>query len=68
MLAPFLIAKEKRPIKRAVDGGDSAAFSGIFLALAFSCSRSESQPVPSPLTHTVRRLNAKFREIQKIET
>jgi len=40
--------------KRAVDGGDSAAFSGIFLASGFSYSQAFSRPAPPPLTPTVR--------------
>jgi len=41
------------PTKRAVDGGDSAAFSSIFLASGFFCSQAFSQPAPPPLTPAV---------------
>ena len=34
-------------------GGDSMAFSSIFLAWGFSCSQTESQPAPSPLSQAV---------------
>lgn len=44
-----------RLTKRAVDGGDSAASTSIFLASGFSCSQALSQPAPPPLTQTVRR-------------
>ncbi len=43
-----------RPTKRALDTGDSAAISGIFLASSFSCSQAESTPAPAPVTQTVR--------------
>jgi len=43
----------RRPTKRALDAGDSAAFSGIFLASSFFCSRTESSPAPTPVTQTV---------------
>jgi len=46
------------PTKRAVDGGDSAAFSGIFLASGFFCSQALSQPAPPPLTRAVGRRSA----------
>ena len=42
-----------RPTKRALDAGDSVAFSGIFLASSFSCSQTESTPAPAPVTQTV---------------
>jgi len=41
--------------KRAADWWDSAAFSSIFLASSFFCSRSESRPTHQPLTQTVNR-------------
>ena len=44
---------KKRPTKRALDAGDSAAFSSIFLASGFSCSQTESTPAPAPVTQTV---------------
>lgn len=44
------------PTKRAVDGGDSARFTSIFLASGFSCSQALSQPAPPPLTQTVGRM------------
>jgi len=42
-----------RPTKRALDAGDSAAFSSIFLALSFFCSQALSTPAPAPVTQTV---------------
>ena len=47
---------QPHPTKRAVDGGDSAASTSIFLASGFSCSQAFSQPAPPPLTQTVGRL------------
>src|SRR6266542_4021701 len=41
--------------QHALDAGDSAAFSSIFLASGFSCSQTESTPAPAPITHTVGR-------------
>ena len=41
------------PTKRAPDVWDSAAFSSIFLASSFPCSRTESQPAHTQVTHTV---------------
>ncbi len=41
--------------KRALDAGDSAAFSSIFLASSFSYSQTESTPTPAPVTQTVRQ-------------
>ena len=43
----------KRLTKRALDAGDSAAFSSSFLASSFFCSRTESTPAHTPLTPTV---------------
>jgi len=43
----------RRPTKLALDAGDSAAFSRIFLASSFLCSQTESTPGPAPLTQTV---------------
>ena len=42
--------------QRALDAGDSAAFSGIFLALSFFCSQAESTPAPAPVTPAVSLL------------
>ncbi len=42
------------PTKRAPDVWDSAAFSSIFLASSFFCSRTESQPAHTQVTQTVR--------------
>jgi hypothetical protein len=60
------IAKEssssRQPTKRAVDGGESARFTSIFLASDFSCSQALSQPAPPPLTPTVGRLVSKIKE------
>jgi len=50
------ILPRRRPTKRAADWWDSAAFSGIFLASGFSCSRSESHPAHQRLTQTVSPL------------
>jgi hypothetical protein len=47
------------PTKRALDAGDSAAFSSIFLASGFFCSRSESRPAHLRVTQTVRQPRAK---------
>ena len=44
---------KKRLTKRAPDVWDSAAFSSIFLASAFSCSQSESTPAHTQVTQTV---------------
>ena len=41
------------PTPRAPDVWDSAAFSSIFLASSFSCSRTESQPAHTQVTQTV---------------
>jgi hypothetical protein len=41
------------PTKRALDAGDSVAFSSIFLASSFFCSQTESTPAPAPVTPTV---------------
>jgi len=46
---------QRRPTKRAPDVWDSAAFSSIFLASSFSCSRTESQPAHTQVTQTVGR-------------
>jgi len=59
---------QSHPTKRALDAGDSAAFSGIFpwpvgqdrLASGFSCSQAESTPAPPLLTQTVPRLSCKI--------
>ena len=55
----------------ALDAGDSAAFSGIFLASSFFCSQAESTPAPAPvprgqhagLTQTVGRQSKMSNEI-----
>jgi hypothetical protein len=39
--------------KRAMDSGDSAAFSSGFLASGFFCSQAKSTPAPPTLTQTV---------------
>jgi hypothetical protein len=41
--------------KRAVDGGDSAAFTSIFLASSFSCFQAQSTPAHTQVTQTVRQ-------------
>jgi hypothetical protein len=48
------------PTKRALDAGDSARFSSIFLASSFSCSQAESTPTQRPVTQTVSPLRAKL--------
>jgi hypothetical protein len=40
--------KLNRPTQRALDAGDSAAFSNIFLASCFFCSQAWSTPAPPP--------------------
>jgi len=45
--------KCRRLTKRALDAGDSARFTSIFLASSFFCSQTESTPAPAPLTQTV---------------
>jgi len=37
----------------ALDAGESAAFSGSFLASSFFYSQTESTPAPAPVTQTV---------------
>ena len=49
------VLHKSQPTKRALDAGDSAAFSSIFLASSFSCSQNESTPAPAPVTQTVGR-------------
>jgi 5-methylcytosine-specific restriction endonuclease McrA len=44
-----------RLTKRALDAGDSAAFSSFFLASSFSCSQTESTPAPAPVTQTANK-------------
>ena len=58
---------KERPTKRALDAGDSAAFSSIFLASGFSCSPAESTPAPVPVTQAVNRLITKMRINDKNE-
>jgi hypothetical protein len=50
---------KKRPTKRALDAGDSAAFSSVFLASSFFSSQAESTPAPAPVTQTVGQPKAK---------
>jgi hypothetical protein len=45
---------------RALDAGDSAAFSTIFLASSFFCSQAEYTPAPAPVTQTVKRFYVLF--------
>jgi len=42
-----------RLTQRALDAGDSAAFSSIFLASSFFCSQADSTSAPAPVTPTV---------------
>src|SRR5689334_8720450 len=44
---------KNRLTPRALDAGDSAPFSSIFLASSFFCSQAESTPAPAPVTQTV---------------
>ena len=50
---------KSQPTKRALDAGDSAAFSSIFLASSFLYSQTESTPAPAPVTQTVGRRQEK---------
>jgi len=47
------------PTKRALDAGDSARFTGIFLALSFFCSQAESTPAPAPCSANASRSAAR---------
>ena len=47
------MGSKKRLTQRALDAGDSAAFSGISLASSFLCSQVESTPAPAPVTRAV---------------
>ena len=38
----ILMQLKRRPTMRALDAGESATFSGIFLAASFFCSQAES--------------------------
>jgi hypothetical protein len=54
--------------QRALDAGDSAAFSSIFLASRFSCSQADSalaQP-PRPVVWAVRRAQCRFLNYQDL--
>ena len=44
------------PTKQALDAGDFAPFSSIFLASSFFCSQAFSTPAPAPVTQTVRQI------------
>ena len=61
---------QTRLTKRALDAGESARFTSIFLTSSFFCSRTESTPAPAPVTQTVspqnqeRRSGNERREIQ----
>ena len=55
---------QKRPTKRAPDVWDSAAFSSIFLASAFSCPQTESTPAHTQVTQTVGLLRSIFKEMK----
>jgi hypothetical protein len=43
--------RKPRRTQRALDAGDSAAFSSIFLASGFSCSQTESTPAHQLVPH-----------------
>jgi hypothetical protein len=47
------LAQQKRPTKRAPDVWDSAAFSSIFLASAFSYFQTESTPAHTQATQII---------------
>jgi hypothetical protein len=47
------VKKQKCLSKRAPDMWDSAAFTSIFLASAFSCSQAESTPAHTQVTQTI---------------
>jgi hypothetical protein len=49
-----VLHNKSRRTKRALDAGDSARFTSIFLASGFLCSQAESTPAPAPVTQTVR--------------
>ena len=42
--------QKRQPTKRALDAGDSARFSSIFLASSLYCSQALSTPAPAQLT------------------
>jgi hypothetical protein len=44
---------KSRRTKRALDAGESAAFSSIFLAASFSYSQAESTPAHTQVTQAV---------------
>ena len=48
--------KKNELAKRALDAGDSARFTNIFLASSFFCSKTETTPAPAPapVTQSVR--------------
>ncbi len=46
---PAACMGKNRPTPRALDAGDSAAFSSIFLASSFFCSQAESTAAPAPV-------------------
>ena len=51
--------RKSRPTKRAPNAGDSAPFSGIFHAPAFSTSGGVPPSAPAQVTHTVWQQNEK---------
>ena len=53
LMAKSLAGQGRGLTKRAPDVWDSAAFSSIFLASAFSCSQTESTPAHTQVTQTV---------------
>jgi hypothetical protein len=53
--------------QRALDAGESAAFSSIFLASSFLCSQIESTPAPAPVTQTVGHTKSDKKE-KKMES
>ena len=54
------MSQNRNPTKRALDAGESARFTCIFLASSFLCSQAESTPAPAPVTQTVGRLGLVF--------
>jgi hypothetical protein len=58
MFQIFVLKNKSVPTKHAPDVWDSAAFSSIFLASAFSCSQAESTPAHTQVTQTVMPLKS----------
>jgi hypothetical protein len=52
------VLANERPTPRALDAGDSARFTSIFLASNFLYSQAESTPAAAPVTQTVSPLSS----------